>query len=134
MTGKTDKSVFRDMQDAATYWNNNHPESGAYLNTTILGDEPSQPGHCDPTDSDYFDYVHITTLPVGTYVREHSHTGNEQFYLVIRGHAEITLCGEKFEAKPYSIALIKDGGSHGIRNIGDTDLVYVCCQTPINRK
>lgn len=109
-------------------------ECGSYELATILGNEPAQPFDGDPNDSRNFHYVHLTYLPEGACVGEHYHRDNEQFYLVIEGEAEITLCGEKFQAKPYTIAVIRPGGSHGIRNIGQGTLTYVCCEIEPARK
>jgi mannose-6-phosphate isomerase-like protein (cupin superfamily) len=67
-------------------------------------------------------------------VGEHPHEGNEQFYLIIEGEGEVTLCGEQFPVKPWSIALIRSGGSHGIRNTGDVPLVYICVETGLAQK
>lgn len=136
---KKEKYLIRHLEDAPTFETpNKHDdrpdEAGSYTLTTILGDEANMPVHGDPTDSDNFHYVHITHLPVGAAVGEHPHTGNEQFYLVTSGQAEITLCGDKYQAGPWTIALIKDGGSHGIRNVGTETLTYICCEIEISKK
>ncbi len=109
-------------------------ESGSYTLRTILGDEPKQPFRGRPEDSVNFHYVHITYLPEGAMVGEHVHESNEQFYLIIQGEAEITLCGQKFPAKPYTIAVIRPGGYHGIRNTGKGDVIYICCEVEPARK
>ena len=109
-------------------------ECGSYELATILGNEPAQPFDGDPNDSRNFHYVHITYLPEGACVGEHYHRDNEQFYLVIGGKAEITLCGDKFEAEPYTIAVIRPGSSHGIKNIGESTLTYICCEIEPARK
>ena len=134
-----EKFLIRSIEDASTFTCPNvHPdrpdENGSYDLTTILGDEPAQPGGCDPNDSRNFHYVHITYLPEGAAVGEHYHRDNEQFYLVIDGKAEITLCGEKFQVEPYTIAVIRPGGSHGIRNIGKGVMTYICCEIEPARK
>ncbi|MGM9521160.1 MAG: cupin domain-containing protein [Oscillospiraceae bacterium] len=134
-----EKFVIRDIDDAPTYTcPNNHPERpgtiGEYQLATILGDEPAQPYDGNPNDSRNFHYVHMTYMPEGHAVGEHYHRDNEQFYLVIDGLAEITLCGQKFTAKPYTVAVIRPGGSHGIRNIGKGVMTYVCCEIEPARK
>ena len=101
------------------------------LATRYVGDEPKMPvvGPRNPEDNRNFHYVHKTTLPVNGSVGEHPHEGNEQFYLIVEGEGEVTLCGKVFPVKPWSIALIRSGGSHGIRNTGDKPLVYLCVET-----
>lgn len=139
MVCKGERFIIRTEEDASSYvCPNKHTdrpdEAGSYPNMTILGDEPAQPGGCDADDSVNFHYVHITTLPVGACVGQHYHHTNEQFYLVLKGKAEITLCDNKFQVEPYTIAVIRPGGKHGIRNIGDEDLVYVACEIEPARK
>ncbi len=132
-----DKFVFRNLEDAPCYKVTNAfcPE-GYFVNSTIFGDEATQKVIGDwprnPEENPNFHYVHRTTLPVGGEVHEHPHVGNEQFYLVMEGEAEITLCGNKFPAKPWTLALIRSGGSHGIRNTGNTPLVYLCVETGLS--
>ena len=128
--------VFRNVEDACEYKvvNENCPD-GYFINRTLFGDEPQQKilGErvCNPEERKNFHYVHRTTLPVGGKVGEHPHVGNEQFYLVMEGEGIVTLCGEEFPVKPWSIALIRSGGSHGIRNTGSMPLTYVCVETSL---
>ena len=129
-----EKYVFRSIDHAPGYKviNENCPD-GYFMNSTLFGDEPQQKCIGDrvvnPEPHPNFHYVHRTTLPVGGMVAEHTHNGNEQFYLVLEGEGEVTLCGNKFPVKPWCLALIRDGGSHGIRNTGNTPLTYVCVET-----
>lgn len=128
------KFVFRNFEDAPTYkvLSDKSP-AGYYINTTLFGNEETQ--HIvgeiteNPEETPNFHYVHRTTLPVGGEVPEHPHTGNEQFYLVMEGEGEVTLCGNKYPVKPLSLALIRSGGSHGIRNTGNVPLIYLCVET-----
>lgn len=126
------KFVFRNIEDAPAY-NVANCENGAgtIYNITLFGDEPKMPviGPRNPEENNNFHYVHKTTLPVGGSVGEHPHEGNEQFYLIVEGLGEVTLSGRIFKVKPWSIALIRSGGSHGIRNTGDKPLVYLCVET-----
>jgi mannose-6-phosphate isomerase-like protein (cupin superfamily) len=127
-----DQFVFRNLEDAPAYdVVGSAPGLGTFFNITLFGDEPKMPMTCprNPEENPNFHYVHRTTLPVGGCVGEHPHVGNEQFYLVIEGEGEVTLCGHVFPVKPWSIALIRSGGSHGIRNTGTTPLTYVCVET-----
>ena len=127
-----DKFVFRNIEDAPAYdVANCENGAGVIANVTLFGDEAKMPvvGPRNPEENTNFHYVHRTTLPVGGSVGEHPHEGNEQFYLIIEGEGEVTLSGNVFPVKPWSIALIRTGGSHGIRNTGDKPLVYLCVET-----
>ncbi len=130
------KFVFRNIEDSPFYTVDKCAGgSGRIRNITLLGDEAMMPvpeGQRHLDDSDSFDYVHLTELPVGAWIGEHPHEGNEQFYLIVEGEGEVTLCGETFPVKPWSIAMIKSGGSHGIRNTGNVPLKYLCVQTQLS--
>ena len=125
------KFVFRNLEDAPAY-EVAHCENGAGViwNVTLFGDEAKMPviGARNPEEHKNIHYVHKTTLPPGGSVGEHPHEGNEQFYLIVEGEGEVALCGETFAVKPWSIALIRSGGSHGIRNTGTTPLTYLCVE------
>ncbi len=130
-----DKFVFRNIENAPTYdVANCENGAGVIGNITLFGDEPKMPvpGARNSEANNNFHYVHRTTLPVGGSVGEHPHEGNEQFYLIIEGVGEVTLCGNVFKVKPWSIALIRSGGSHGIRNTGNVPLVYLCVETALS--
>lgn len=131
------KFVFRNFEDAPTYRViSEKSPAGYYINTTLFGNEANQNivGEIveNSEENPNFHYVHRTTLPVGGEVPEHPHTGNEQFYLVLEGEGEVTLCGNKYPVKPMSIALIRNGGSHGIRNTSQKPLVYLCVETGLS--
>ena len=130
------KFVFRNIEDAPTYPVENCSGGiGTMMNTTLLGDEAKMPvpeGMRQLHDSESFHYVHKTTLPPGATVGEHPHEGNEQFYLIVEGEGEVYLCGNTYPVKPWSIAMIKSGGSHGIKNTGDKPLVYICCEISLS--
>ncbi len=127
-----EKFVYRNIEDAPAYdVANCENGAGTIANVTLFGDEAKMPvvGPRNPESTENFHYVHRTTLPVGGSVGEHPHEGNEQFYLIIEGEGEVTLCGKVMPVKPWSIALIRSGGSHGIRNTGNIPLVYLCVET-----
>ena len=130
------KYVFRNFEDAPTYTVDGCAGGDGRIQiTTILGDEAMQPvpeGMRQLDDSETFDYIHLTTLPVGTTIGEHPHEGNEQFYLIVEGTGEVTLCGDVYPVKPWSVAMIKSGASHGIRNTGDIPLKYICCEAQLS--
>ena len=128
--------VFRNLEDSPIYEVDKcSGGEGVIVNVTLLGDEEKMPvpeGQRHLDDSKSFHYVHRTILPPGAAIGEHPHEGNQQYYLIIEGEGEVTLCGNTFPVKPWSIAMIKSGGSHGIKNTGDKPLVYVCCETSLS--
>lgn len=91
------------------------------------------PVRCNPNDSENIHYIHISTLPPGASMGEHVHEGSEQFYLFVEGKGEVTLCGEAFDVGPWDVALLKDGGTHGLHNTGDTPLKYICCEVGLTK-
>lgn len=129
------KYVFRRCEDAPHY-DVEHCGGGlgALKIITVLGDEPKMPVRCNPNDSENFHYMHLTTMPIGATMGEHVHEGSEQFYLFVEGKGEVTLCGDKFEVGPWDLALLKNGGSHGLKNTGDIPLKYICCEVEIKNE
>ncbi len=91
----------------------------------ILGYDPLLPMPGFPEDSKVIHYVHITTLPKGSSTGEHVHDGNEEFYLVMQGTGEMVVNGKIYPVKRGSIGLVRNGASHGMKNIGEDDLVMV---------
>jgi len=58
----------------------------------------------------------------GAYTGYHRHEGNEEIYYIVSGKAEYIQDGEKVILGPGDATLVKSGGCHGIKNIGDGDL------------
>jgi len=71
-------------------------------------------------------FVDYAVLPPGTSIGVHTHGGNEEIYLVLEGEGEMHLDGEAFSVRPGHVILNRAGGTHGLRNTGDTVLkLYV---------
>jgi oxalate decarboxylase/phosphoglucose isomerase-like protein (cupin superfamily) len=99
----------------------------------ILGYDPTLPVPGFPGESEAFHFVHLTTIPKGSSVGKHYHKGNEEFYLVIKGKGEMIINDGTYIVETGSIGLVKDGAAHGMKNIGDDDLVMVVVEAEIKK-
>ena len=65
-----------------------------------------------------WNFVDYAVLPPGTSIGVHTHGENEELYLVLEGHGEMVLDGERFTVGPGSVVLNRPGGTHGLANPG----------------
>ena len=65
------------------------------------------------------------TFPVGSSMGIHTHHGDGESYYILEGKGLYTGDGETREVGPGDSTFTPDGHSHGIENIGDTDLVIM---------
>ncbi len=73
-------------------------------------------------------FVHETVVPPGASIGLHAHTDDEELYLVASGSGVMTLDRAERPIGPGACAIVRTGGSHGLRNTGDEDLVlFVVC-------
>jgi mannose-6-phosphate isomerase-like protein (cupin superfamily) len=49
----------------------------------------------------------------------------DEIYYVLSGRGEMTMDGKKFEVKPGDAILTRSGASHGLKQVGDADLVIM---------
>lgn len=66
-----------------------------------------------------------TTIPPGASVGVHKHEGDSEVYFILEGKALVNDNGTEVEIGPGDINFCQDGSTHGIENIGATDLVYI---------
>ena len=59
----------------------------------------------------------------------HKHEGDFEVFYILAGRALVTDNGSVYEAKPGDVIFTDNGESHGIENIGDTDLEYIALIT-----
>lgn len=64
-------------------------------------------------------------LPPGASVGVHKHEGDFEVYYILEGKALVNDNGVEVELGPGDINYCADGDSHGIENIGATDLTYI---------
>lgn len=65
------------------------------------------------------------TLPVGSSMGIHTHQGDGESYYILEGRGRYTGDGNTWDVGPGDSTFTPDGHSHGIENIGDTDLVVM---------
>jgi mannose-6-phosphate isomerase-like protein (cupin superfamily) len=69
-------------------------------------------------------------IPVGGSTQLHRHAQSEELYYVIAGQGRMTLGDEEFELVVGDSVCIPPGTAHCIENIGNSDLVILCCCAP----
>lgn len=60
---------------------------------------------------------------------EHKHTRTEEIYVMLKGRGEFILNGEKFPFYPGSLGLTTIGSTHGLKNVGSTNLEWWVVET-----
>jgi len=72
-------------------------------------------------------FIHYAELPPGSSCGLHRHSpGCEELWYVVEGKGLVKTDTEEYEMKPHDVHLVKDGGFHGIKNIGDRELKWLC--------
>ncbi len=69
-------------------------------------------------------------IPVGTRTQLHRHVRSEELYHITSGQGRMTLADEIFTMSVGDTLCIPPGIAHCIENIGDKDLVILCCCAP----
>ncbi|NMA94160.1 MAG: cupin domain-containing protein [Clostridiales bacterium] len=67
----------------------------------------------------------ITTIPPGASIGKHKHVNDFELYYIIDGIAEVNDNGIIDTVQAGEITCCRDGDFHAIRNIGNTNLVYL---------
>lgn len=70
------------------------------------------------------------TVPPGAATAAHHHVRSEEIYLVTAGRGRLRIGEEECEIEVGDCATIPPGSVHQLHNIGDEDLVVVCCSSP----
>ena len=68
-------------------------------------------------------------ISVGGSIGVHEHKGEQEVYHITEGKGEYTDNGEVYEVGVGDTLACFDGGSHGIKNIGDCELKYTALIT-----
>ncbi|MBD3241112.1 MAG: cupin domain-containing protein [Chitinivibrionales bacterium] len=74
-------------------------------------------------------FIHDDVLAPGASIGVHSHTHDEEYYLVLAGRGTIILDGARHEIGPGDIAAVYPGGSHGLENTGGVPLRLIVFST-----
>ena len=70
--------------------------------------------------------ISSTTLHPGKSTRGHSHSGQEEVYMIISGSGTMELDDNKIDIQGGEMILIEDGVFHRVHNTGEIDLYMVC--------
>ena len=73
-------------------------------------------------------FVHDDLIEPGASIGEHTHTDDEELYLVISGHGTMIMDGVRTPIGPGDASLVTPGHSHGLINGPDEPmrLIVVC--------
>jgi mannose-6-phosphate isomerase-like protein (cupin superfamily) len=78
-----------------------------------------------------YNFLDMSVIPPGSEIGSHTHSSdNEELYIVITGHGRMQLDRQEFDIGPGHVIINRPGGTHGLRNIGDTDLRLVVIEIP----
>lgn len=66
----------------------------------------------------------------GKATEEHYHVRMEEIYYVLRGKGKMIMDGEVRDVKTGDGIAILPGSRHRIKNVGTSDLVFLCCCSP----
>lgn len=93
-----------------------NPESGKIVKDIIMDPEVFQGAN------DMFAQI---TLHPGCAVPVHQHLGNNETYYLLKGEGEYTDEGIVLPVKAGDVTFCADGGTHGLKNTGKEDLVFI---------
>ncbi len=69
-------------------------------------------------------------LPSGAITTRHYHPVTEEIYFVLEGKGVMWIGEEQREVGPGDAIAIPPGAPHQIRNVGDSELRFLCCCAP----
>lgn len=67
----------------------------------------------------------LSVLTPGSSIGYHTHKGDGETYFILKGKALVSDNGEESVLEAGDVLITKNGSSHSIENIGDTDLEYI---------
>lgn len=67
----------------------------------------------------------VNTLPKGSSIGVHPHTGEGEAYLILQGEAVVTEDGTEYTLHEGDAEYCSDGHTHGIANRGEKDVVFL---------
>lgn len=70
------------------------------------------------------------TLPPGTCTEAHYHPRTEEIYYILSGRGTMRLGAEERHVALHDAIAIPPGTPHQICNVGEEDLVFLCCCAP----
>jgi len=86
-------------------------------------------------DTKYLNHIDLVKMPCHSNIKEHTHSlNNVEIYIIIEGQGIMTLEEEKFEVEAGSVIVNQPGGTHGLKNIGETELKLLVIEVPRSYK
>jgi mannose-6-phosphate isomerase-like protein (cupin superfamily) len=77
-------------------------------------------------------FIDLSIVPPGADIGLHTHTpDNEEIYVVISGRGRMRLDDREFDVGPGHVMVNRPGGTHALKNTGDTDLRLVVVEVPV---
>lgn len=73
---------------------------------------------------DHITWVGLVEVAPGASIKEHVHDEDEEVYIVVSGRGVYTEDGEDTPIEEKDVLILRRGHSHGMRNTGDTPLVF----------
>ncbi len=67
-------------------------------------------------------FLHETEILPDSTIGYHKHEGNEEIYYIISGKGLMTVDGHEKEIGPGDAVITHSGSSHGLKNMGSTNL------------
>jgi mannose-6-phosphate isomerase-like protein (cupin superfamily) len=87
------------------------------------------------TDGYSFNFIDCTIVPPGANIGIHTHeTDNEEIYIVVKGFGRMRLEGQMFDVGAGDVIINGPGGTHGLENTGDSELVLVVIEIPVKEQ
>ena len=105
-------SVFTEKKHVVV----NNPASGVIEKDILMDPEVFQGAN------DMFARI---TLHPGCAVPVHQHLGNNETYYLLQGEGEYTDEDKVIPVKAGDVTFCADGGTHGLKNTGKEDLVFI---------
>lgn len=114
------KVGFKDL--APVYSENHRGGKGTTTFYHYLADYHA-PGKVVPPD-DSITCVVLVELAVGGVIGEHTHSEDEEVYIILSGEGVYTEDGNETPVVPRDALMLQRGHSHGMRNTGNVPLVF----------
>ena len=75
-------------------------------------------------------FCDLYCLRPGQDQRVHTHAESDKIYVVVKGSGSFHIGGEERELKNGHAVIARPGEAHGVRNVGNEDLVLLVFMTP----
>lgn len=98
-----------------------------------LADNPPKPGEAVQRiklTGDDSATVLVVRIAKGGEAKAHSHAANSETVFIYKGTGQLTMEGKTFDLKAGSLHFNPKGATHGVKNLGDGDLIAISVFTP----